>query len=40
MTASIRPQREPRLEDVTQPDDYFSYQAGYIKGARDVRFRV
>lgn len=34
MTASPRPQPEPRLEDVTKPHDFFNYQAGYIKGAQ------
>ena len=33
IAASPNPQPEPRLEDVTTPDDFFSYQAGYIKGA-------
>ena len=33
MTASVKPQPEPLLKDVTKPDDFFSYQAGYIKGA-------
>lgn len=34
MSASQRPQPEPRLEDVTKPHDFFSYQAGYRKGAQ------
>ena len=33
MTADSAPQPEPRLEDVTKPNDFFSYQAGYMKGA-------
>ena len=32
MKAAPEPQPEPRLQDVTTPDDFFSYQAGYMKG--------
>lgn len=36
MRASAGPQPEPRLEDVTEPNDFSSYQAGYLKGAEAV----
>ena len=32
MTANARPQPEPQFWDVKQPFDFFSYQAGYLKG--------
>jgi hypothetical protein len=32
MAASARPQPEPRYRDVKEPFDFFSYQAGYLKG--------
>ena len=34
MSASARPQPEPRYEDVTKPLEFFNYQAGYPKGKR------
>ena len=32
MTASARPQPEPQYREEKQPFDFFSYQAGYLKG--------
>ena len=32
MAASARPQPEPRYQDVKEPFDFFSFQAGYLKG--------
>ena len=34
MTGSARPQPEPQYGKVKQPFDFFSYQAGYLKGGQ------
>lgn len=34
MRASLKPQPEPRLGDITKGKEFSSYQAGYVKGAR------